>query len=182
MKEVYITIIISVFLSCSSSQKIIKKTKCPKIYKNKFTKILNEKYVVVNNNDTTAINEIRFECVYSAFYTHKVMYDKYGKWNKEIYPSNRKHPILMWENIDLFSNGKHYTILTNGLEEWKYIYASVMILDENEQDVLSEQTEEKTNLTNYFTELIKNHNSEKKDFYEVYWKIVDPKRWKTIKE
>ena len=182
MKRIYLTVILSIFLSCSSSQKAIKETKCPKIYKNKFTEILNEKYVTINGKDTTKINEIRYECVYSALYTHKVMYDKYGKWNKEIFPSNRNHPILMWNNIDLLSNGKKYTVLTNGLEEWKNIYASVMILDEEERDVLTEQTEEKIALTNFFGELIKNHNPEKKDFYEVYWKMVDPKRWEQIKE
>ena len=182
MKGIYITILFSIFLSCSSSQKAVKETKCPKIYESNFTEILNEKYRAINNNDTTAINEIRFECVYSALYTHKVMYDKYGKWNKEIYPSNRNYPILMWKNIDLFSNGKRYTILTNGLEEWKHIYASVMVLDENEDDILSEQTDEKIAVTNLFAELIKNNNPEKKDFYEVYWKMVDPKRWETIKE
>ncbi|PID71246.1 MAG: hypothetical protein CR985_00815 [Flavobacteriales bacterium] len=182
MRVIYITIIISILLSCSSSQKSVKKTKCPKIYKNKFTKILNKECIIVNDADTTKINEIRFECVYSAFHTHKVMYDKYGKWDKEIYPSNRNHPILMWKNIDIFSNGKKYTILTNGLEEWKYIYASVMVLDKDERDILTEQTEEKTALTNFFAELIKNHNPEKKDFYEVYWKVVDPKRWEIIKE
>lgn len=164
MKGIYLTIILSIFLSCSSSQKAIKETKCPKIYKNKFTEILNEKYITVNGKDTTKINEIRYECVYSAFYTHKVMYDKYGKWDKEIFPSNRNHPILMWNNIDLFSNGKKYTVLTNGLEEWKHIYASVMILDEEERDVLTEQTEEKIALTNFFGELIKNHNPERKIF------------------
>jgi len=182
MKGIYLTIIFSIFLSCSSSQKAIKETKCPKIYKNKFTEILNEKYVTVNGKDTTKINEIRYECVYSAFYTHKAMYDKYGKWDKEIFPSNRNRPILMWNNIDLLSNGKKYTVLTNGLEEWKHIYASVMILDEEERDVLTEQTEEKIALTNFFGELIKNHNPKKKDFYEVYWKMVDPKRWEQIKK
>jgi len=43
----------------------------------------------------------------------------------------------MWKNIDIFSNGKKYTILTNGLEEWKHIYASVMILDKKQRDVLT---------------------------------------------
>jgi len=82
MKEIYITIIISIFLSCSSSQKANKKTKCPKIYKNKFTKVLNQKHIAINSADRIKINKIRYECVYSAFYTHKVMYDKYGKWDK----------------------------------------------------------------------------------------------------
>ncbi|GAL81556.1 hypothetical protein JCM19274_401 [Algibacter lectus] len=57
-----------------------------------------------------------------------------------------------------------------------------MILDEKEKDVLTEQNEEKIALTNFFGELIKNHNPEKKDFYEVYWKMVDPKRWEEIKQ
>ncbi|MBS9774987.1 MAG: hypothetical protein KGV59_07540 [Tenacibaculum sp.] len=182
MKRIYIIILFPIFLSCCSTQREVKKAKCPKIYKNKFTKILNEEYVAVNDKDTTKINEIRYECVYSPFYTHKVMYDRYGKWDKEIYPSNRSYPILMWNNINLLSNGKKYTILTNGLEEWKHIYASVMILDEKGRDVLTEQTEEKIALTNFFGELIKNNNTKKKDFYEAYWKMVNPKYWEQIKK
>ena len=50
----------------------------------------------------------------------------------------------MWNNIDLLSNGKKYTVLTNGLEEWKHIYASVMILDEKENDVLTGRCQHKT--------------------------------------
>jgi len=164
LKGIYITIIFSVFLGCSSSQRVIEEAKCPEIYKNKFTEILNEKYIAVNDKDTTAINEIRYECVYSPFYTHKVMYDKYGKWDMEIYPSNRNRPILMWKNIDLFENGNKYTVLTHGLEEWKHIYASVMVLDENEKDILSEQTDEKKAITNLFAELLKNQNHKKEDF------------------
>lgn len=169
-------------LSSCSSQKIGKENKCPRIYKNDFTEILNEKYNTIYDLDTVTFNEIRFECVYSAFYTHKVMFDKYGKWNKEIFPSNRKHPILIWENIDIFSNGKKYIIMTNGLEEWKHIYASVMVFDNKESDLLSDSSTEKAAITNFFANLIKNHDSEKKAFYEVYWKMVDPKHWESIKE
>ena len=182
MKFTYLIIVFFIVFSCSSSQKVVKETKCPKIYENDFTEILIEKYKTINNNDTITYNEIRFECVNSALYTHKVMYDKFGKWNKEIYPSNRKHPILVWEKIDILSNGKEYTILTNGLEEWNHIYASVMVFDKNETDLLSSATEENEVITNAFADLIKNHKTEKKDFYEIYWKMVDPKRWETIKK
>jgi hypothetical protein len=103
------------------------------------------------------------------------MYDLYGKWNKEIYPSNRKHPILMWEKIDLFSNGKEYTILTNGLEERKQIYASVMVFDDTETDLLSETSAEREAITNLFTDFFENKNNKKKDFYEVYWNMIGPK-------
>ena len=168
-------------MSCSS-QKTAGEVKCPKIYKNDFTEILNEKYKTVYENDTITYNEIRFECIYSSFYTHKVMFDKYGKWDKEIYPSNRKHPILMWQNVDLFSNGKKYTIMTNGLEEWKHIYASVMVFDLNETDMLSSTAKEKEAITNLFSGLLKNHKTEKEDFFEIYWKTVDPDHWEMIKK
>lgn len=169
----------SLILSCSSSQKAIKEVKCPKIYKNKFTEILNDKYIAVNGKDTTIINEIRYECVNSALYTHKVMYDTYGKWDTEIYPSNSNSPILMWKNIDLLNNGKKYTILTNGIEEWKHIYASVMILDDKEKDVLTQETEEKIKLSNFFGDLIKNHNPENKDFIQIFWKMIEDKKKET---
>lgn len=127
----------------ASSQIIVANEKCPKIYKNHYTEILNEKYETVSNKNTIAYNEIRFECVFSAGYTHKVMYDKFGKWDKAIYPSNKKSPILLWEKVDLFSNGKKYHVYTNGTEEWKHINASVMIFDENENDMLSMESSEK---------------------------------------
>src|SRR5690554_4256912 len=151
MKAIYVSILFSVFLSCASSPKTAK-GKCPKIYENDFTEILNDVYITIHEKETLrineiryncvnsffyTINEIRYKCVYSSFYTHKAMYDKYGKWDKAIFPNNRNYPILMWHNIDLFSNGKKYTVLTNGLEEWEHIYASVMILDENENDILA---------------------------------------------
>tara|TARA_B110000211_G_scaffold230548_1_gene290279 strand:+ start:592 stop:1200 length:609 start_codon:yes stop_codon:yes gene_type:complete len=181
MKPAFFIILLLFIFSCSSSQKVVEKDKCPKIYKNKYTEILNEKYETVYKNDTIQYNEIRFECVYSAFYTHKIMFDKFGKWDKEIYPSNKKHPILVWEKVDLFSNGKKYNVYTNGIEECKHIYASVMIFNENDIDLLNNESPEKERLTNYFADLIKKHKTEKKDFYEVYWKMVDPEKWKRIK-
>ncbi|MEY8869579.1 hypothetical protein AB9K24_08735 [Meridianimaribacter flavus] len=179
--KIYIFLFSICLLGCSS-QKVKKEEQCPKIYKNKFTKILNEKYKTIYKNETISYNEVRFECVYSALYTHKVMFDRYGKWDKPIYPSNKNHPILVWKNVDLFNNGKEYTIMTNGLESWKHIYASIMVFDNNEVDLLSENSPEKEKLTNLFAELLKNQDLENEDFYEVYWKMVDPKRWETIKE
>jgi hypothetical protein len=173
--------------SCSSSQKTIIKEKstteekCPKIYKKNYTEILNVKHETIVDKDTLKYNEMRFECVYSAMYTHKIMFDKFGKWDKSIYPNNKRHPILVWKKVDLYSNGKKYNVYTNGIEEWKHIYASVMIFDENGKDLLSIESAEKESLTNFFANLIKRHNMKKGDFHEIYWKMVDPKRWETIK-
>ena len=69
---------------------------------------------------------------------------------------------------------------TNGTEEWKHIYASVMVFDENDTDLIFKESPEKENLKHYFSELIKKQNSKKKDFYKVYWTMVDPERAKSI--
>jgi hypothetical protein len=182
MRFCYLIIILFIVLSCSSSQKRVKKTKCFKLHKNNFTEIADEKYITIHNNDSISYSEIRFECINSALSTHNVMYDKFGKWNKEIYPTNRNNPILKWENIDLFSNGKKYTILTNGLEAKNHTYASVMVFDNNETDVLSSSSEEKEAIKKLFADLIKNQVAEKNDFYEAYWKEVNPEHWKKVKK
>ena len=174
MKLNYLLLLTFITLGCDvTSQNTVKEEKCPKIYKYNFTEIRNENYKTTTNNDTISLNEIRFECVYSSFNTHKVMYDKFGKWNKAISVNNKKHPILVWENVDLFSNGKKYNVYTSGIEEWKHIYASVMVFDEKENDLLSNDSSEKEKLTNYFANLIKHIKYGNVDFYETYWKTVN---------
>lgn len=173
-------IVLLVIASCSSSQSVVKKEKCPKLYYRNYSKILNEEYKTIINSDTISFNEIRFQCVVSALLTHKVMFDKFGKWDEEVYPANKKHPVLMWKKLDLFSNGKGYDVYTNGKEK-AGIYASVMVFDEVDNDLLTRESMEKEKLTNYFSELIKNNKMKKRDFYEVYWTIVDSAHWKRIK-
>lgn len=145
-------------------------TLCPEIHPNDYTKILFDEYKTVVGNDTITYNEIRYECLYSSFTTHKVMYDKFGKWNRAIFPQNSNLPILSWNNINLFNDGKKYTIYTFGVEEWKHIYASIMIFDEQGNDVLlDEQKREK--ISKYFGKLIRRHNPEKKNFYHIFNKL-----------
>lgn len=138
MKKILLLVLITVFLSCASKvKKPNVEVRCPEVYSKNYTKVLFEKYKTVVEKDTIAFNEIRYECVASAFTTHKIMYEEYGKWNRVILPENSNLPILVWNNIDLLSDGKKYTIYTFGIEEWKHIYASVMVFDEDENDVLT---------------------------------------------
>lgn len=182
MKQFLLAALILTFYGCSTSEKVTKQEKCPKIYENDYTEILNEKHLVASANDTTFINEIRFECVYSMFYTHKVMFDKFGMWDNKVFLNNTKHPILIWKNVDLFSDGKKYAVYTEGLEEWRHIYASIMIFDENDNDLLAEDSVEKEKLISYFSNLIKNQDNYKTEFYELYWKMVDPLNWRRIQQ
>ena len=182
MKYILIFILFTVLLSCLSQQTNLSKTieKCPEVYRNGFSEILIEKYKTINSNDTISYNEIRFECVHSPRYTGKVMYDHYGKWDDEIFPSNRKHPILVWNNIDLLNNKKQFTVMTYGVEEWMHMYSSVMVFDENQKDLLS-QSIIREKVANLFSTMIKSNKNKERKFYEVYWKRVDPERWKRFK-
>lgn len=49
------------------------------IYKNGYTHISIVPILSLNGNDSTYINELRFNAVFSAMYTKKLMYEKYGK-------------------------------------------------------------------------------------------------------
>lgn len=180
--SIYITIIILLLISCSSTNKMTEK-RCKSILKNDYKNILEKKFESVVNNDTIFLNEVKYECVYNAMYIKKGMYDKFGKWNEEIYPKGKHHPILLWNNVKLFPNDTtEFIVAANELESIETIYASVLVFDKKNNDLLSEDSKYKAKLIEYFSEMIKSNNSKKNDFYEIYWKTVDPKRWEQIKQ
>ena len=171
-----------VLISCASTKKRPEK-RCKSILKNDYKTILEEKFVSIVDNDTIRLNEVKYECVHSTFYTSKGMYDRFGKWNHEIYPNGKHHPILFWNNVKLFPNDTtEFMVATNGLESMKTIYTSVLVFDKKNKDLLSDESEYRTKLIAYFSKMIKSNTSEKGDFYEVYWTTVDPKRWEQIKQ
>ncbi|WP_431167719.1 hypothetical protein [Tenacibaculum halocynthiae] len=96
------------------------------------------------------------------------MYDKFGDWHKVIYPKNSKSPILLWKKIDLLNNGEKLSVYTSGLEEWKHIYASIMVFDEYENDLLTSSSPHKEKIKNMFAEMIKKNKTHKKDFYKKF--------------
>ncbi|NCO63312.1 MAG: hypothetical protein GW839_03275 [Flavobacteriales bacterium] len=172
-------IIFFFIVACVSNRKVVKR--CPNFFVNDFTEVLIKEHKTTEEKDIIIVNELRFECVFSALYSHKVMYDKFGAWDEVIYPAKIIHPVLSWKNVDLFSNGEKYNVFTYGVEEWKHIYVSVVVLDENENDLLNSTSNKKDVLIKYFTNMIKNNNAEKVGFYEKYWSQIDPKRWEWIK-
>ena len=178
MRHIYYVIITILISSCSASKSSSDEYRCNKYYKNNYVEILNKKFETISSsNDTVIFNEVRYQCVYSAFFTSKVMYDKFGKWDQAIFPENSRHPVLLWNDVSLFADSKKYDVFTFGEESFKHIYASVMVFDQENKDLFAEESEEKAKLTAYFGELLRNQDSEKKSFYEVYWKTVDPKFW-----
>lgn len=149
MKKVLLIFITLISFSCSA-QRIKKNNRekgvgiaqktanpnTPYIYKNGYLNYNILKIPVIQKNDTINLNVLRFNAVFSAMYTKKVMYDRYGKWTKEIRPNNESHPILIWENVKLFDNeDRKFTVYANGDENWNEIYASILVFD-NKKDTV----------------------------------------------
>jgi hypothetical protein len=183
-KIILLTILIITILSCATSKEnsnngngfgIKQKTSNPNtpyIYKNGYDNFEIIPVLTVNKKDSTYINELRFNAVFSAMYTKKLMYDKFGKWDKEVWINNDRHPILLWEKRKIFGeNGASYTIVTSGTENRKEMYASVIVFDNENHDCLTEKSPKKEFLINYFSNGIKSLSTSK-EFYDVYWKVV----------
>ena len=107
-------------------------------------------------------------------YTKQVMYERFGKWSKEVRPNiDESHPILVWEKVKLFEGeDKQYSVYTSGDENWNEIYASVLVFDENNNDCLNASYSSKEKIIEYFSNGIQNL-SNGKDFYKVYWQSVN---------
>lgn len=186
MKKVLLIFITLISFSCSA-QRIKKNNRekgvgiaqktanpnTPYIYKNGYLNYNILKIPVIQKNDTINLNVLRFNAVFSAMYTKKVMYDRYGKWTKEIRPNNESHPILIWENVKLFDNeDRKFTVYANGDENWNEIYASILVFDNKKLDCFSEDYPDKNRIIDFFSSSIKNLNN-KNDFYDIYWKSVN---------
>ena len=105
-------------------------------------------------------------------YTKKVMFDRFGKWTKEIKRENQRHPILVWKKVKLFPDDENlFTVYTDGTESWTEMYASVLVFDQNNRDCLHDESPVQSKLITYFSEGIKNLKPDN-NFYKVYGSTV----------
>jgi hypothetical protein len=143
---------------------------------------IEDKFVTKNGNNTTYINELQYHCVRSAMLSKKVLYDKFGKWNYGVFPDSSRHPVLFWEQIQIFENDTtKYTIATYGKEEYNYMYTSFLVLDKEGNDVLTDPIQ-LSRFKSRLGNLIKSDNKKNRAFFEVYWKSIDPEIWEYIQK
>ncbi|WP_066222032.1 hypothetical protein [Formosa haliotis] len=171
-------------LSCSSTQPsfnnehpvgIKQKTSNPNtpyIYKNGFKDYEVKPILTLQDNDSIYVNELRFNAVFSALYTKKLMYDKYGKWDQEVWLQGATRPILVWENRKLLeSEDQLYSVATNGTESKAEMFASVIVFDLKNNDCMSDNYQQRDALIHFFASEIWNLNPSEA-FYDVYWDMV----------
>ena len=112
----------------------------------------------------------------------KSMYDKYGLWNSLITPNDDIGKVLVWENVQLFEDDSSlYTVGAYGVEDYGYISTSFVIIDENNQDAIGEQSEV-TRFKNELSKLIRKNNRRDQMFFPIFFSEVNPDAWKNIQK
>lgn len=67
------------------------------------------------------------------------MFDKFGKWDREVYPSGFSYPVLIWENRKLLPEKNDlFTIVASGKESKKELFSSILIFDRESQNALDD--------------------------------------------
>ena len=179
MKNLLLIIFTSFIINSCSTSKINPERRCPRISANFYKRIIQDKFIIIKNFDTIKYNEVKFECLSSSFYTKQVMYDNFGKWDLVRYKEKNRHPILIWNKVQLFKNDTtQFTIAATGDENHKTIYSSFMAFNNN-KDLLAKDSEFKEKLINYFSKLLK-RREKNKEFYRVYWNLVDKRKLKNL--
>lgn len=181
MKNSVLSIIVLISLfSCTAKQLSPQLSQCKYIIKNGYQNIDKNKIILVVDNDSLTLSEVKYQCTFTAFYTQKVMFDNYGKWNEKLFSGSKQHLFLMWKNVTLFQNdNRKFNVVVGGKEGPDTIYSSIVIFD-SKNDYLSDTSTYKTKLIEHFSGLIKSNTFRSDKFYETYWKEVDPKHWETI--
>jgi len=189
-KPTLLTLVTFLILSCSTPKPISESgngigvnqetsnPNSPNINKNGYKNYELVQILTVRGIDSTYTNELRFNGVHSALYTKKLMFDKFGKWDREIRIHDDRHPVLVWEKRKLLDNDDIvYSVAATGVESMKEMYASVMVFGVGNRDCLSQNITRKDSLISYFSNGIINLSSDKK-FYDVYWKMVNENKKK----
>jgi len=166
MKNICTFIFVMILIGCSSQNTTIKK-------RMKRSKIEIATFLTVQENDSFNIKELRFNRVTSAGSTQRMMFKKFGKWDREIRPNNEKHPMLVWENLKLFeSQNDLFSVAAYGSETYRKMYASIVVFDSKNKNCFNESYKTKDQLVEYFTKAMRNISSGK-EFYKVYWEMVN---------
>jgi hypothetical protein len=128
MKNIFILTILFSISSCAT-------TKVKSINEKQNLKINNVKIDTINIDN---FNKLQLVNIKSALDSQKLMYLEFGMWNESrigLYQKNISQKI--WKNIDLFKNGKTYTIIADGTETLEDYFSTIIIYDSDNIDCLN---------------------------------------------
>ncbi|MBD3581567.1 hypothetical protein [Flavobacterium selenitireducens] len=140
----------------------------PYIYENGYASISVVEEIITLDTLHLKVNKVKFNAVLGANYTQAAMFQKFGKWNREIFmesPQRGSLPamtkvILIWDSVKLLPNNETlFNIFCEGDENMKEIYASAMVFDSKYNDQLKMNVAERELIINTLGESIQNLKS-----------------------
>ena len=149
----------------------------PYIYKNGYKNYSFLKSTFIQEKDTLTLNELKFNAVINASYTKKIMFFDFGIWSTEVKTIGEQHIVYVWEKIKLLKNeNKLFTIFAHGDENRKEIFASVSIIDAENNDCLDEKSIYRDKIIDHFSNAIQNVTNDLK-LYNYYWDTVEKQNY-----
>lgn len=172
MKYYFTICICLVFISCVSSVRTTPK-KCSGIPSNTYWGTFENQFSSQVEGYEYNGKLLSYDCALTSFITKKVLYDHFGKWDDSFYLPKERHPIMIWKNRDILYNGSSLTVLATGEEDYGNMHGSIMVFDEQGNDMLQIGAENRKQLIKFVGSLINGNDTTKKDFYKVYWSQVN---------
>ncbi|TYB76336.1 hypothetical protein [Bizionia myxarmorum] len=100
----------------------------------------------------------------NPYYTMMILFEDYGRWDKELAPKENYKLFFVWQNVKLFENSTElYTVVTDLTD----LYSSVWVFDANKKDCLADTSPIKKAIINYFAKGMK-RVSINDDFFTAY--------------
>lgn len=113
------------------------------------------------DTDSSTTNELRIVNI-NPQYTVRILFDKFGLWNKTIAPRDTYDIYYIWENVQLFKNSsERYTIITDNTD----LYSSAWVFDSEIKDCLADSSPLKTVIIDFFAKGINQVNKEGDDAF-----------------
>ncbi len=173
MKLTKIIVLLFIFTFSCKPTEVSKEISCPTY------KILDENQIswstfAFKGDESKSLNQLSF-CTHHPNIVAEIIFEDYGKWNKIYYETKNNNPMLLWEDIFLEKIGIKVDVSTSSYNDR---YSSIIIFDNNGKDLLTDNSEYKTILVDYFVEKINSYEKLKQSkFMEEYWKEVNPKMY-----
>ena len=137
---------------------------------NSFEKVEITNFYSIVEGDTITFKELKFTGVRSRYYVQKGLYDRFGKWDQAIYSYDT---LLVWNKVKLFKDDNTlFKVVGKGGRKRVHPNTSVLVFDQNENDLLANNSEYLIRLKNYFSTLIRANNDSKVDFYIEFWDMI----------
>lgn len=135
---------------------------------NKFIGIYEGRHSVIQGQDTITFTEIKYVNKISSALSSRAMFDNYGLWNQVVSDENKNKKFLIWNKIDILKDGQYFNIATTGVENKEIQFASFIITDTLNRDVLAIKSKLKDDLIITMRALMDSVNMKNKAFTKAY--------------